>query len=444
MGIISDFLKNRVTAPGAFLPGQQKELLEKYSSSLGLGKDQEAAKAFDTYSGSRIQSINNFSKIEIGEDTVGEILAADKKAGNPNAGITALKEAIAKALQQQNDTKNANIAFNEFMASIQTNVEDPDSDRSPKDWVSALQEAEIKAIEAIKTQHDAEKKALEQNITPQMLSAALDCTEDQAKKIKTDMIESLKKSQQKELAQFENSVKKSIIEIHKEQDRVTFLAALYESSSEMRAEIDRLAAENSKGKDSNVAVEYNSAEGLATFKGIKVEDLKIIKAITSGRDITKIPPGTFSMKLPNRWWAPLYSGGYTKGMKADLMTMAMAVKASGYSSITMSVSHKKDKDHAVELGRAAYAACRESGFPIEEIVIKVNGKVMSRDELFADAPSLLQAIDTRAASYDKERSTTKTPKTPTDHFKDEMQKGREAAPAPTAAPDSDTAGPKPA
>lgn len=451
MGIISDFLKSRAANPDSvLLPDQLNKLFKEYLlkegdiANIGLGQNQEAAKAFDAYLVSRTKNIDNFSKINIGDKTIDELLKAGNTAAN-KIKIETLKDAIAKALIQTADTENAKQTFNSAIAKIQADVKNTASDSGPRDWIHALREAEIKAIKAIETQHETEKKALEQNITPQILSAAFDCTEDQAKKIKADMIESLEKSQQKELSQFESDVQKTITNICNEQ--ISFLALLYKGNKENRKKMDALIeAKGNNEKDSGIAVKYNPDEGTASFKGIKIQDLPSITAITSGHEITQIPTGTFNMKFPNRWWKPLYSNGYTKGMKDDMMQMAMAVKESnkdsGNNSITMSVSHKKDQEHAMELARTAYAACRESGFPATEITIKVNGKVMSRDEIFANAPSLLQAIETRAASNDKKRPAASES---TKHFKDEMKKGRKSAPDQTPAPETDEkTAPKPA
>jgi len=413
--------------------------IQKYMDSMQLSTGLPAAEGFNNYVGARISTSEQFSGVKAPDGKP----ISEKLGANTDQARDA-KAAIDEALLLSPSTSRALVNFNADIAAVTALIQDKDANYNPADVVSFLQGVKGKAVASITKQHETEKKALLALFDPAVnlgfinnLKASLggEPTDDQIKQVKSTMVGELEKSQTKELAAFtknlDEPIKKMHTEAQKERDRITFLANLYENNKKMRAVIDQLAEDNKQKDGSEVVVALNGNEMSAKFKGINVKDLKTMETVT-GRSINMSADGTFTMKLPNRFFSSSYYRGGLNLLKADMRSIAQGVKASGYEYITMSVTHK-DKDHALVLAREAYEACRATGFDASKITIEVNGKKMTPQEIFAENPSALQAANAQGDLYATKSAKKSEPvpkEMPTAEFRELIKARRNAAEVP--------------
>ena len=106
------------------------------------------------------------------------------------------------------------------------------------------------------------------------------------------------------------------------------------------------------------------------------------------------------MEFPHHYFRPDYWHSSHNKPKLDMMSIAGAVRASGFDSITMTIDNKNG-ENAMELARVAYEACLETGFPAKGISLVVNGKKMSANEVFATCPSRLTAAHAKASQNEE-------------------------------------------
>jgi hypothetical protein len=204
-----------------------------------------------------------------------------------------------------------------------------------------------------------------------------------------------------------NLVNKIHQNAQRERDRIGFIATMYANNKFNKKAIDALAEANKAaakqaGKEipeDNVSAEYNinGNKSEVILKGITMKDIPVFESIT-GRKITN-NNGVFSMKFP--FIGPLYYNSRHQNIDYDFTNLAMAVRASGFSKITMRINYPADEKYAEELGRRQYEAAVKAGFDPNDmgdkdkkaaITIVVNGKEMKAEELFKGHEARLGAI----------------------------------------------------
>lgn len=181
----------------------------------------------------------------------------------------------------------------------------------------------------------------------------------------------------------------------------------------MRQTLEKLYAKERQRKGlppESTTVQVGISENKIDLNGIKLKDIPVIKSIT-GREIHQQPDGSFAIQMP--MINPFYYQDPRQNVKTDMMLIAQAIKASGYDSIEMNCNFPNSEKVAMERGRQAFAACIESGFPVDKITINVNGKPMKADELFKEHPKTYQDIMSRASKISKDYEDIKAPKTST-------------------------------
>ncbi len=138
-----------------------------------------------------------------------------------------------------------------------------------------------------------------------------------------------------------DSQRKIHLTLQQERDRVHFLATLM-ANAEMKRRIDQIYAE--KHKEGGVTLSFSEEDDNAKviLKGITVADLGNFKSLT-GRDVYQNKNGEFEMELPRRLFNSGYYNNRNDKLKKDMQTLAMAVKASGYETITMELAHAEPK-----------------------------------------------------------------------------------------------------
>lgn len=398
-------------------------------ASLSLKADTiPPASGFDTYLGSRLASIDGFTTVKNRGKTIAEafkekLKEPDLTPPDPAKGaVHYVKEAINIALAPSKEARAAGNVFLENMTKIHKEFgKDSKLEFNPQFVLKMLHELKSNAQKAIQAQQTKEIEDLNALFNPpaastpattpsftENLKTSLGITDDsEVKAIQTEMVAALKASHEKELAAFNKGLDEPLKKMHtalqKERDRVFFLATLAAHSPEMQKKI-RLLYDARKKKENKTAPGITIQAGIphprALFKNIDVTDLKTIQTAT-GRKLELQADGSYSMDLPNRLFNSRYYHSSHDNLKADFLTMAAAIHCNN-DSITFSVEHSSP-EHALKLGRAAYAACRETGYDPKKITIEVNGKAVNVNELFKNSSSALRAVNTKAATNAKAR-----------------------------------------
>ncbi|KTD61426.1 hypothetical protein [Legionella spiritensis] len=428
-----------------FTAEQKKKYLDEYGPSIENDASLSGTGAFENYQKKRAKNATTFAGIKLPDDTT---LGDKLKDSSPD--VDAVKEAIAEVLQTSEATTQANDKFKQEMEAVSRLLTQEPREFNAQAIASYLQGVKGEADAAIKAQHKQELENLENKFNDPTfinhLKAGTGLDDEQVSDLHEEMKKALEKKQQETLAAFNKEVNKDITALHeesrKEIERITYLAGIYENEKN-RAAIDELAKKNQSQEPTTAQIGIDS-NGSATLKGIKVTDLPVIYSFT-GRTIKPQNDGSFAIQFPK--WNLLYYRNHN--MVYDMTNMAAAVRASGHDSITMSVNHKgqkgadgkMDEKYVMEMGRNAYEGALKAGFPPDKISIEVNGRVVKKEELFAEKPDRLQVITERAergrAKYDALiKRTEKVSENTTRSLKEQITALRNAANTPAPEPDA--------
>jgi hypothetical protein len=395
-----------------FNPEEQKKLLTEYRSLIGLPANLTfSSDALDKYASSKSKNIDAFEKTKGPNDI--NIHEQLKDVTTGTAEVTAARKQvntdITKALESQPELKTALKDYKESIATFQQLLKKT----TPKPYkaeelIGAMKDVidngRTKLIEQQTQELNAFTKLTTEDDFKKNLKTSLNIVDDSGFEVtKKNMIDDLKKAQKDQLAAFDKSSQDSLKALHsasaKEMDHLLFVANLYKNNQKMR---EQFAA--TVGTRGPVSISIGDKErDKAIISGIKPEDITVIESLT-GKQITKKSDDTFSMQFGMKLFHPKYYLDPRNNVEGDLMLMAQAVKACGYSSITMNVNFE-NTTVAQERAKQAYKACIDSGFDPEKIAIKVNGKLVKTDELFKDSPRELNALKQRASALKQELPT---------------------------------------
>ena len=420
-----------------FSQEKQATALKDYDESMSIDSELvPESKGFDTYEGTRISSVDGFADLK----TPAGLTIKDRLAEN-NPSATLVSNAINDALDPSDATKRARAAFTSDMIKMKGFVEDPTSTYSPTDMALFVTEIRNDAVKAIKDQHAKELTAFDASFAKDDFKTALTTSlglgnPEQVTVVKDQMRQALVKSQVDALKVFEKGISDPIVQLHnvaqKERDRVTFLATMSANNKEMLMEIERLYLEN---KDKRIASGVSAAQvslkgNRAIFKGIRVEDMKVISSIT-GRKITNNGNGSFQMDFPHHFFRPDYYSSANNNTKQDLMSLVGAVRATGSDTIILDIENPTEK-HGLEVLRQAYEAALETGFTEKNITLNLNGKKMTPGELFADCRDRPRIAAGKAAKTKEAWETLEKHGTPKfEDMKAEVRRRPEAPVVPT-------------
>lgn len=391
-----------------FAPEKMQNFLNTYKESMAAHSSVGGGEAFNTYVSNRFSTINSFAKIQLeNEETLGNLFKDIDKNGDPASkqAAKAIKDSLVKAFTVLPKTETAT---KDFATNIETlNDMMKKSPLAIEAVANHLHVIKSDALSAIKLQQEDDKTKLEALFKDpafnQNLIKSLNLSENELPKVQKNMLDALEKQAKQELSQFDTILNTELLKLHSnnmnELYRIGFLANVRNINDFNQAIFNNIAKQKAPpgqplqvGQDS--AVQADDFKDLSIAQLFSPTDVKSnigkIKTLT-GLDMT-YDGKTFTVELPK--WGPYYHDTHDK-MLYDMNLVAQAVRASGHDSITMSVNYpasEKDEDQSkrefvMEMGRKAYHSALMAGFEPDKIAVKVNGKVMSADELFASHPA---------------------------------------------------------
>jgi len=403
-----------------FSPEAYEKLYQDNLASADLPDKLTSADGFDQWQNSKIKGMSDFGSITLAD---GKTITS--KLGKNKAGTEVITTAIANATALEPNTTTAKEKFNERIAAMNLQMKQEPGKFNFVDYAEYLHKLKSKAKTAVDAQNKQDKdrvtKLFNQPDFTKNLKTALGLSDDaQLENVQKQMLEHLEKKQAESSTQFEEKLNTEITLFHEkeqnERDRIAYLANMDELSDAMKAEINRLGQLNAK--ESAVSIQIGGANTSARFKGISVRDMQVIEDMTGEKiDHDKDEKGNdrFSMKLPRKFFSPLYS---TRIQDYHLRGIVNAVRACGYNKITIEINyhgrdtpHDQDDEYAMELGRRAYEQCLKGGFDYKEtldpndkdkknklcnIIINVNGKPKTANELFAKCQQRKSEIHAKA------------------------------------------------
>lgn len=401
-------IPDTVKDPKAYTPEGQAALLKRFQEgSLREKGASEIADAMRTYFSARAKDATAFEGLKIGDKTLTERIAVfippEGQAWLLQQAREAHNTGIVDALKMTEATTAAQRKFEATLEVVDNYLKDPETRYDSRAVATYLQEQKSTGVELIKAQQKAELDALKQYVESPEFEARLRtglalADTDSLVGLKKEMLSTLEERHKKELKDFEDASNKAIEQMMKEAQlrmaTISLLAALHDGQKIVRQQIQALA---SKGKPISLSITESSDPSLA---GIKITDVKLA-ALGTGAQIERTGD-VLKVEMPNRLFSPLYYGRFNSKLNADMMTLALAIKASGHEAITMTVDHHDEK-YSMEMARVAYEACRKAGYPEDKITIQINAadekskaaakKAVSKDVMFASCPSRLQALN---------------------------------------------------
>ncbi|WP_133137332.1 hypothetical protein [Legionella rowbothamii] len=384
-GLLNKIIGDRIAYP-RFSPQSMEEVSKEYLGylpSIGLGtKAKLATDAVDKFVANRVDDILKLKEAKTPDGAlIHEKLSAND--ADKKDAIKAVKQELnkildGKALEEgvQKEYKESIAAFQQLLAGpkkfhvqeVQGLLEEITN--NTRTAIEAQQKNEIDQLETL-----FKNEAFQAHLTTAL--ALPDDKEEKAKAlnaVKESMRKDLENAHEKQLKEFNNEIDNTKITLHKAAEQqlkaFLFMADLNKNDPKMQAMIERLAEEN-RATATNVSVDIS--EDRADISCVNLDQLTFIQRLGGGKIEThKDKEGklSYTLDMGMKFTNPRYY--FNDHHKKDMETMAQAIRASGAQSITMSLNFENEKI-AQERGRQAFEACLRSGFPPEEIDIKVNG-----------------------------------------------------------------------
>ncbi|HAT8179436.1 TPA: hypothetical protein JA361_08175 [Legionella pneumophila] len=403
-----------------------KRLEKEYRDHIGLPENSTfSSDAFDKLVNSRVTDFRAFPKTSL----PGGLLFHDKLKDATTGEADNIREALSKSVltpteqfktAQKNFTDSTS-TFKELIKLIPSKFRAQDLVSTMKELTDdarkAILEQQAHEIQMLKEKLDVQKEGQDGNYVSDFKKALGLKDNDEVKKVTEGLIKELEDTHKKQLDEFDKSTGESLNQLHKasasESTEYLFIANLYENNKEMRQTLEQLIAKERERKGlppETTTVQTTITPEKISLNGIKLKDVPVIKSIT-GRELHQQPDGSFTINMP--MINPFYYQDPRQNVKTDLMLLAQAIKASGYDAIEMNCNFPYSEKVAMERGRQAFAACIESGYPVDKITINVNGKPMKAEELFKEDQNTYQDIMSRAPKITKDYEDIKAPKTST-------------------------------
>ncbi|CAM2999937.1 coiled coil domain protein [Legionella steigerwaltii] len=368
---------------GQFTPEEQEKIYQEYRDSIGLTEDLTfGAEAFDKHIEKRIKDHTGF-KTQIGaekEDTLEKILKGDAPPEK-----AAVRTALSTILERQTFFNKAQEIYKERMETFQERLKEVPElsveqirgylEVAAQDARNALKAQQKIELDKLKAEAPELAKKIGALLTPPLTSPADD---GKIKSIEETLVKDLEKSHSEQLEEFNNTTKENLTTLDKaaalERKRVIFsyqlenwAEQLSDSNKEkMLEEMERARAENRKKRGLTDEDQFTGASINVkdeTISAIHPEDLRFIISLTGQEIKNTAKPGeqaSWTVEMGPRILSPFYYLSNKQNPKVDMLTMAQAVRAEGFDSITMKINFEEPERK--KRARQAYEACLECGF----------------------------------------------------------------------------------
>ncbi|KTD38639.1 coiled coil domain-containing protein [Legionella nautarum] len=344
---------------------EKKKVYQHFIRSLKDNGGLNSTNSFNDYDSGQISSVDGFSEVKAPDGT--KLSEKLKAAGTPDA--TAAIQAISAALERSDDYKNAKKDFNTDLSNLNDLL--LAGKYSLGDAGSYLLEAKNTAVNPIQTQQtlvrDNLSKLFDKDDFKTQMKNSLGCDDSGLETLKNQMMDALKKTQDEKLSEFKKSLEDNANQLFKKAEqeywRLTFLGHRYSSNSQMRAEIDKLAAEAEKNNP-NLSM-HSGIKGSDRLKHIDPSKLQTHVTI-SGSTLQGSETGALSVQF-NRWYNSDHS------VYEKLTSIAEELKSRGSDIITYEIN-EADPKRAEEIAKKAVEAAMLAGFPPDKINIRVNNE----------------------------------------------------------------------
>lgn len=366
-----------------FTPAAQERIYQNYRDSIGLTQDvakDMGAGAFKAHADKRIQDSSGFNT-KVGlekEDTFAKLIQGDDPAEKKE-----IRTKLEELLKPQKFYTDAQETYKDSMEFFKKRINKvPElSVEQIRGYLEQINQRGRKAIEAQQKKELEDFKAeLNKPDFATKIEKALGKTPEEVEKIKTDLIAEMEKKHSEQLAAFNDSAKENLTKLDKasalEKKRLIFTGQLESwkdqlsdsQRDEMEREIELARAENLKRRGMEAPARNTRAYvdcEKGTVSAINPEDLNFIISL-SGKKLQHTKgkegePGLWTATMPSRIFAPFYYLSNKELPKVDMLTMAQAVRASGFDSITMTINFDDEKTRK-QRAKQAYEAALEAGF----------------------------------------------------------------------------------
>lgn len=446
-----------------FTPEELEKIYKDYRDQVGLSEDLTfGAEAFDNHVNKRIKDHTGF-KTPIGPEE-GETLEKLLKGDTPKEKKE-VRDALKSILEPQDFFTAAQQQYKDSMEYFHKRMKEF-PELTIDNLRGQLEQITTRGRDALLAQQKEELKALEAKAKElaEKIGTALNISDPgEIQKIQDNLIKDLKKSHEDQLAEFNKSAKDNEGILHKaagmEQRRALF-SVLLEKTRLQLSEKDKLdmLAEMNQAREKNLERRQmtrppdelttgyiGSSDDGDTISAINPNDLDFIISLSGSRIYqtkgTGDQPGMWTVNMSPRILSPFYYLSNKQNPKVDMLTMAQAVRASGFDSITMTINFE-DKSTQKARAREAYKAALESGFapgplpgqegvekPLKGIVLKDGaGNEINPKDLFS-AEELNELHKEAEKTREKLNKLVEVPKPvsseeTTKNFREELNKFR--------------------
>ncbi|MCE0723316.1 MULTISPECIES: hypothetical protein [Legionella] len=452
-----------------FSEQEQERILQNYRDSIGLTQNLTfGAEALKAHADKRLQNSSGFTT-KVGpneEDTFAKLIQGDNPPEKQE--VRTAFENLLKPKEFYTDAQETYKDSMEFFKKRINQIPELTVDKT-RGYLEQINQRGRKAIEAQQKKELEDFKAALDSTLPGALSEkikkALGKTTEEVETIKKDLIAEMEKKHAEQLSAFNDSAKENLTILDKasalENKRVIFSGMLESWQDQLSAsDRDRMDKEMERAREENrkkrgiTLPERNTTAYVdfenQTISAIDPNDLDFIISL-SGSEIKQQKgtkegePGIWTVEMSSRIFSPFYYLSNKENPKVDMLTMAQAVRASGFDSITMTINFD-DKKTLKDRAKQAYEAALEAGFdpaplPGQEkvdekerkkgihLIDKSTGKEIDPRDIFSAKE--LQMLHEKAAQRRqklselvKEEPKKEPPEVTTRQFREEIDKGR--------------------
>jgi len=419
-------------------------IVNKYIDSFMLNGKFPGSEGAKTYLSKRIKAIDDFSNIVLPDGS-----ELTKKLAGDTEAVKALREGLTGCFALNDKTQTAMDAFKTDMAREAKEMKEGTPRKKPSKVIGNMYKIKIAARGAILKQQEQEIGNLQAKFNDDAFKNSLKenlgiNTDEERETLKNDMLSTLKASHDKELNKFETTMDvpldNLLTGLAVEVERINTLGNQL-NHKEMLKELQRIKdAKNDLPEGAMTSVTLSDTNDSALLEGVNLDDFKKFYSAT-GRVIDhNKEDGSFRITLPNHFFRPDYYSDPNNNTKKDIASIVEKIKAQGHTAITMNIEHKTP-EHALELARQAYEACLEENF--KDITVFMNGKKMTKDDLFKDCQERYQISSDKAMKNNADKESTVESALGLHDLKDEMNTTRRNARAAEAEEKPKAATPKP-